>query len=164
MLKTSEEVGPWLRVGLILPLYLLLFSPYVFFWKEKITHIESKRQSLLLEHTPADSSAVCYTRDCLGAGRKTFLILLYVKKKGCISLVLALLIWFKGWSFLGKKKHKARFSSLWLKRQRGKQRPTEAPCGFQRLGKHAPPVLTLSACRWLHRRLGMESKREAALP
>ena len=35
----------------------------------------------------------------------------------------------------GKKKiTKPDFPASGLKRQRGKQRPTEAPCGFQRLG------------------------------
>lgn len=40
---------------------------------------ESKTQSLLLERTPADFNGVC-TQDCLRAGRKIFLILLYIKK------------------------------------------------------------------------------------
>lgn len=55
---------------------------------------ESKRHSLLLEHTPADFNDVC-TQDCLRAGRKTFLILLYMTKKECCIFVLALLIWSK---------------------------------------------------------------------
>ena len=105
--NTSEEVGHWLRVGLILPLYLLLFSPFVFFWKgENYSHRVQETESSLGTHTCCFQWCLLYMR-LLGGWEEDFPYPFINQKERLhffFFLVLALLIWFKDWSFLEKKK------------------------------------------------------------